>query len=153
MVKTVAKRGILLREDASFVWVGLLLSVSLGEKLVQALLLVQSEGDGDDSRDGIGYHESDPDTLDAHHVAQEVHERHGADYVAKQTAEGGEHDLFDRLEVDGYGHGKIAQAYGDNDDARGAGGNFHEVGVASGKEGTDGGLLRARSQSTRREER
>lgn len=59
MVKTVAKRGILLREDASFVWVGLLLSVSLGEKLVQALLLVQSEGDGDDSRDGIGYHESD----------------------------------------------------------------------------------------------
>ena len=133
------KRGVLLRENASFVWVGPLLSVPLSDELVQTLLLVQRKADGDDSGDGVGHYESDPDALDAHHVAQKVHEGHRADHVTKQAAEGGENDFLNRLEIDGYCHRKIAQAYGDDDDTRGAGGNFYEFGVASGKEGADGG--------------
>ena len=92
-------RGVLLRGNAFFVWVGPLLPVPLSDELVQTLPLVQRKADGDDSGDGVGHHEGDPDALAAHRIAQQVHEEHRADHVTKQVAEGGENDFLNRLDV------------------------------------------------------
>ena len=103
----------------------------------KSLGFADGEGDGDKTSDGVSRHQGKPDTLNAHHVAKQVHKRHGADHVAEQTGERGDTHLLNRLEVHRHGHGKIAQGHGQDNDARGVGGNLDERRVATSKKGAD----------------